>query len=41
MLLSELLKNVEYTLIQGDIDQDIDKLTIDSRQAKAGTLLCA
>ncbi|MBQ6553917.1 MAG: UDP-N-acetylmuramoyl-L-alanyl-D-glutamate--2,6-diaminopimelate ligase [Firmicutes bacterium] len=38
MLLSELLKNVEYTLIQGDIDLDIDKLTIDSRQAKAGTL---
>lgn len=38
MRLSDLLENVEYRLISGDIDTDITSLTIDSRKAAAGSL---
>lgn len=40
MKLSDLIKDVNYTVIQGDIDVEIDTLTIDSRKAKEKTLFC-
>ncbi len=37
MKLSYLLENMDYTLLQGDLDADVEFLTSDSRKAKAKT----
>ena len=38
MKLSELLNNVEYELLQGDIDTDRSAIEYDSRQVKENSL---
>ena len=38
MKLSELLKGVEYEILQGDIDIDIDDVAYDSRNVKENAL---
>ncbi len=38
MLLSELLKNVEYEVVKGKTDREISSLSFDSRKVKDGTV---
>ena len=40
MKLSDLIKDIDYTVVQGSTDIDITSLTIDSRKTGEGTLFC-
>ena len=41
MRLRELLKDVEYKLVQGDLEQEISDIAYDSRKVKDGTAFVA
>lgn len=41
MLLKDILKDVDYKLLQGDINTDIDDIAYDSRKVKKGTAFVA
>ena len=41
MILKELLKDIEYNLIQGDLNREVDSIAYDSRQIKSkGLFVC-